>query len=533
MLHSFRSLILGAVAAVSSGIAHGQSDPLVSKSIPLIFSIQDRIFAFSDIGYDGQNFSKIDFFTNPSTPAIKNDKWKWAGGALGGIPRNLSLILRSDAASTDTARVHIARAASLFYDGSFSGTDSLILPLSDSARSVARGAAFTALSVSRDTAILGFGRLGLAYARLGSETGDTLFADSIVSFAALPSGKDSAFPLTSCVWNRLCHVDSLYAPSGGLDSILSLAVDSSAPDSMWLLIGTHSGLRRGLWGSRYFPRVSLPGIPDSIVNPIPNIFTSPNRNLLWVFTGSRFFFSGDHGRTFHVPVSQSGKFPADSITGYASTPEVSFLGDTTFVNFHLDRPGLALFRKDTLLYNAGTGLGEVLLDAEDSLAIVQGEGSLTSSAVARIGSQTLLAIGSTFKGVFYKRMDLPGKTFSNLNKLRAVSGGLEEIITYPTLFGSEFDRDGTPKPVHIGYRLKKNGKVTITVFNYAMEKVRVLVKNAPRNGGGARSENPLEDRWDGKDDAGRSVSVGTYYILVESDQGEKGFGKALCVRGRR
>ena len=31
---------------------------------------------------------------------------------------------------------------------------------------------------------------------------------------------------------------------------------------------------------------------------------------------------------------------------------------------------------------------------------------------------------------------------------------------------------------------------------------------------------------------GRFVSVGTYYILVESEEGEKGWGKAIAVRGR-
>jgi hypothetical protein len=93
--------------------------------------------------------------------------------------------------------------------------------------------------------------------------------------------------------------------------------------------------------------------------------------------------------------------------------------------------------------------------------------------------------------------------------------------------------NGVPEQVQLGYRLKKDGRVTITVFNYAMEKVRTVVRNAPRKGGVARSENPAEDRWDGRDSGGRRVSVGTYYILVESDRSERGFGKALVVRGRR
>ena len=36
-----------------------------------------------------------------------------------------------------------------------------------------------------------------------------------------------------------------------------------------------------------------------------------------------------------------------------------------------------------------------------------------------------------------------------------------------------------------------------------------------------------------RDASGRLVSVGTYYVHVESDQGESAFGKVVCVRGRQ
>jgi hypothetical protein len=58
------------------------------------------------------------------------------------------------------------------------------------------------------------------------------------------------------------------------------------------------------------------------------------------------------------------------------------------------------------------------------------------------------------------------------------------------------------------------------------------VKGSLRKGGGSRSENPAEDRWDGKDQHGRHVSVGVYYIRVETDKGENGWGKAIALHGR-
>ena len=54
----------------------------------------------------------------------------------------------------------------------------------------------------------------------------------------------------------------------------------------------------------------------------------------------------------------------------------------------------------------------------------------------------------------------------------------------------------------------------------------------PLSGGAPDCQLLIEDRWDGRDRSGRLVSVGTYYILVESDQGEKGWGKAIHLRGR-
>jgi len=145
-------------------------------------------------------------------------------------------------------------------------------------------------------------------------------------------------------------------------------------------------------------------------------------------------------------------------------------------------------------------------------------------------AHAVLVSGSTLKGVFFRRLDRD-EDFTNINRLKSLKGSLGEVITYPTLLTAA--RNCGDAHVRIGYRIKKDARVTITVYNYAMEKVRVIVKNAPRRGGIARSENIADDRWDGCDESGRFVSVGTYYILVASDQGEKAFGKAIVTRGRK
>jgi flagellar hook assembly protein FlgD len=147
-----------------------------------------------------------------------------------------------------------------------------------------------------------------------------------------------------------------------------------------------------------------------------------------------------------------------------------------------------------------------------------------------MGGKIFLVLATSGKGLFYR--DVKGSaSWTNITRQKTVKNGLMEIITYPTLFTAA-KINGQPEYVTIGYRLKKDGKVTITILNHAMEKVKTLVSQAPRKGGGARSEDLVEDRWDGLDSQGRMVSVGTYYVRVQSSSGEGGWGKILAVAGR-
>lgn len=529
------ALSAGLLAFSGAPAAAQDSASLASKSMIQAYGVQSRVFAFAE---GGTSFSRLDLFSQP--PQVATRAWPWDGGAEGGAPWGSSLLLRANYAITDSTRV--VRATSLRFDGSFRGGDSLVFRDLDTNLPLLSGARFTAMAVrtaSTDTtAVLGFGRLGIAYARLAPETGPgstVLFnpADTVVRFLAFPSASDTLDTLYSCRWNRLCRVDTV-SGAPALDSVIALAVDSSHADSIWLLVATQKGLRRGLWGGTVFPYDSLPNI-NANGTAVRSVFTSPARAIAWVFTGSRFFFSDDHGATFRVPPAVGGISTApSSLSGFSPDRPVqaAFFGDTTYISFGMQSPGLILFRRDTVLANLGLGLGQILLDTADGLDIAEGQGSLTGVAVARTtGGAAVIAAGSTLKGVFYRRADQPGTAFSNINRLKVLKNSLAEVITYPTLFSTS--KVCGDAHVRIGYRLKKDARVTITVYNYAMEKVRVIVRDAPRQGGIARSENLAEDRWDGCDAGGRFVSVGTYYILVESDRGEKAFGKSLVTRGRQ
>lgn len=534
------------VLSFAAPAAAQDSSSLASKSIAQVYSVNRVVFALAG---DEPTFTRLDPF--PATAQLTTGTWPYEGIAEGGaawsdsLRASANLLLRSNYWISDSQRV--ARVTSLRFNGTRRGGDSLIFRDrigADSGSTIADAARLTAMAIRDENvgsqparAVLGFGRLGLATLTLQPSSSASLFADTILNFIAFPTDSSEARPVLACRWNRLCGADTL---SGlpPLDSVIAVAIDSSHADSLWLLVATQKGLRRGLWrdGSLSFPYVTIPNAAPSGTR-VRSVFTAPDRALAWIFTESRFFFSDDHGATWRVPPDVAGvPSTLQPATLSSSSPDrpmhAAFYGDSTFINFNFDSLGLVVFRRDTMLTNTGTGIGQILLNAEDGLGISQGEGALTTMTVVRglDPTEAVLVAGSTLKGVFYRRLDRD-EDFTNINRLKSLKGSLGEVITYPTLFtvskncGDEF--------VRVGYRIKKDAKVTITVYNYAMEKVKTIVKNAPRRGGIARSESLADDRWDGCDESGRFVSVGTYYILVESSEGEKAFGKALVTRGRK
>ncbi|MFC1585347.1 FlgD immunoglobulin-like domain containing protein [Fibrobacterota bacterium] len=144
-------------------------------------------------------------------------------------------------------------------------------------------------------------------------------------------------------------------------------------------------------------------------------------------------------------------------------------------------------------------------------------------AVVQQDGQGYLIAGSKSQGLYY--LKLGDTLWTNLNRQTKLEDGLKEVITFPSIYNGSAD-------VGIGYQIKQSAGVTIRVYNYAMEEVRTITSDSRRRGGSARSEDPQQDRWDGRDDYGNPVSAGMYYILVKSDKGEKGWGKVMVVNGR-
>ncbi len=514
------------------GGAKAQGDALVSKEITLAVSDDEYAYVFGD---SALHYSRVDLFREPLE--IRNGSIALKSPLLGGVGRPQSVLLYFQAVRTDS--VYVSGLAQLHRNGK-TGFDSLVIDRPAATRNrINDGVRISALALQGDDSlIVAAGRAGFARTALraaGAGEGPALASDSLV-FNTLLAGRDSAVTAVACVLKIPCDVDTLAGLAntvGEPDSVTALALAPHPDDGDFLLIGTQRGLRRGLAGSGFYPSVSLPGVPDSLELAIDAVHASPDEPIVWVFSRSRYYYSDDYGESFRVPPDLDGApFKASEITGFNRPPQATFRGDTTFINFFLDDPGLVAFHRDSIVANAGSGLEGVLIEAEDGLPVDRDANRISSLTSVRRGDAFALVVGTTAQGIFYRRS---GGGFNddwmNENKLREVKGSLREVITFPTLFTGR-TASGDEEFVHVGYKLEKDARVTITVYNYAMEKVKTLVRNAPRRGGGSRSENQAEDRWDGRDSSGRKVSVGTYYLLVQTDRGEKGWGKAIVVRGK-
>ncbi|MDR2728865.1 MAG: hypothetical protein LBB56_07010 [Chitinispirillales bacterium] len=92
--------------------------------------------------------------------------------------------------------------------------------------------------------------------------------------------------------------------------------------------------------------------------------------------------------------------------------------------------------------------------------------------------------------------------------------------------------DGKYEKAVFVYKLKKDGNVTIRVYDYNMNLVKTVVNGAKREAETAsgRSTDPSADFWDGTNKAGKMASPGVYYFKITSTGGERSFGKVILAK---
>jgi flagellar hook assembly protein FlgD len=71
----------------------------------------------------------------------------------------------------------------------------------------------------------------------------------------------------------------------------------------------------------------------------------------------------------------------------------------------------------------------------------------------------------------------------------------------------------------------KDSNVKIQIFDFGMNLVKTLLRQAPRSGA-----NEHDEIWNGRDDTGRLVSNGVYFYKVEVEGGSSGWGKVIVLQ---
>ena len=206
-----------------------------------------------------------------------------------------------------------------------------------------------------------------------------------------------------------------------------------------------------------------------------------------------------------------------SVLSGAKVGAVAWLGDTAWVLLQKAGVGLSgIVRVKAGSILSGSGKTPSLFDTEDGLPFSE---SANLADIARETKTGRLWVASRGEGLAVDSND----RWTLVSHKAALQSNLKEVRIVPTRLESGSSL--------IAYNLANAGNVDIEVFNGAMEKVRTIVRGAPRNAGGAnRSEVATEDRWDGCTDGKRLASIGLYYVRVKSGS-QTAWGKVFQLKG--
>ena len=148
----------------------------------------------------------------------------------------------------------------------------------------------------------------------------------------------------------------------------------------------------------------------------------------------------------------------------------------------------------------------------------------------RLGSNSFFAVGTIGDTVYGGSSDGLAKTIDNAahpfgqswNVLRAYRpvNGPSRTYAYPNPF--------SPKSEGIRIHYGTDGapvSVTLEVFDFGMNRVRTVLKDAPRSG--ARE---FDELWNGRDDTGNIVPNGVYFYRVKACDCDPAWGKVMVLK---
>ena len=143
---------------------------------------------------------------------------------------------------------------------------------------------------------------------------------------------------------------------------------------------------------------------------------------------------------------------------------------------------------------------------------------VTASQVFSVAvAEDVLWVG-TGLGLAYRHLDADSSW--NITRIFTPTATADEVYAAPVPY-SPVDNNGR---LSIHYRVENSADVTVEVYDFAMNLVRVLADDKPRAGGADYFET-----WDGYNGRGDMVAVGMYYFKVSYSTGEQRWGRLAII----
>lgn len=203
-------------------------------------------------------------------------------------------------------------------------------------------------------------------------------------------------------------------------------------------------------------------------------------------------------------------------------------GGNSWSNFLQGVRAYAFAFQDSIVYVAST---DGLYRSADGGAQWSRSGSIVDPVSgAQFASTTFFSVGVVADTVYgggadglVATTDSPSHPFGLTWRLMRAAQPLTpdvETYAYPNPFSPRFDitriRYAIPGP---------SATVTLEVFDFGMQRVRTILRDAPRGGLGEHDE-----IWDGRDDSGQRVRNGVYFYRLILSEGEPRWGKIMVLQ---
>lgn len=101
------------------------------------------------------------------------------------------------------------------------------------------------------------------------------------------------------------------------------------------------------------------------------------------------------------------------------------------------------------------------------------------------------------------------------------TAGSKTAYAYPSPFSPQLSTGVT----RIHYAPKQSGKVTVKIYDFALNLVATLINNQMRQAGVE-----YDEIWDGRNKDGKIVANGVYFFKVDGEGGQKEWGKVAVIR---